>query len=179
MNTKPLAIISAALTLGACDKLPFSTSGEENATRVCEERLKSDLKSPSSYVRTWSSFTPADPMTKPELMEMWEANRQQAIKAGNDAEAFSNAYILKCMRAPKSRDCDGFQKIEDLPRPKTAFVLLEYEAVNAFNVALPGFFTCRMNLAENGEYADTYILTSTQVPDQIGRELKATAELSN
>jgi hypothetical protein len=171
------ALISTFALLPACDRLPFLVSAEESATKACEQRLKTDLKSPSSYKRLWSTFTPGDPVTKADMMEMWEADRKQAAKEGNDAEALADAMILRCMKNPKRADCAEITKTTETALQRdTAFVLIEYEAANAFNARLPGFFSCRVYVDDRGKYADGGVFTSTTVPDQIGRQMKTQAE---
>lgn len=152
-------------------------SAEESATRACEERLKEGLKSPASYRRLWSSFTPAEKVTKAEYVEKLEADRLRAVREGNDANAFISASIKQCLERPNRKECEGMPKFEQMPRSDTAFVLIEYEAVNAFNVALPGYYSCRMNIDDEGNYEALHIFTGTTVPYDLGKKLKAQAEL--
>lgn len=166
--------------IAGCDAVPFMVSAEESAIRACEERLKGTLKSPASYRRLWSSFIPAGPVNEAEYLEKLEADRLRAIQEGNDAEAFSSAFITQCLKNPKRKDCEGITAIhEQLPRPDTAHVLIEYEAVNSFNVKLPGYFTCRMNVADDGSYDEAHIFTATTVPHNLGKQLKSQSELFN
>ena len=174
---RALILIVAGLTLTACDRLPFVTSPEESAARVCEERLKGSLKSPASYQRLWSNFTPAGPLTNADLIARTEADRLRAIREGDNAEAFSSAFALQCLKNPKAKDCEAMTEFYSQPGPNTAFVLIEYEAVNSFNVKLRGYFNCRVNQAFEGKYADVHIHSAMTVPDHVGRQLKATAEI--
>lgn len=172
-------IVLATLALGGCGQLPFGVSAEESATLACEQRLKAELTSPASYQRVRSSSTPAGPMTEAEEMEALEAERIRSVREGDDAGALSSAIILRCMKNPNSGGCEDISRLQkESPRPDTAFVLLEYQAANRFNVKLPGFFSCRMNVAENGEYSENSIRTSMTVPNGLGRQLKSQAELT-
>ena len=166
--------LQCCLALTACDRLPFLVSAEESATRACEERLKGDLTSPSSYTRVWSSFKPAGPVTKEEEIEKFETDRLRALRAGDDATAISSFYIENCLKHP-SKEC-GMLNVEDSPAQKTAFVLIEYEAANAFNAKLPGYFTCRMTVREDDIYEQANVFTSGPVSKLQGDRLKSLNE---
>lgn len=88
---RTFAMALIVLLLAGCNVVT-SFDHEEQAVRACEERLKESLTSPSSYQRLWSSFTPAGPVTKEELIEIYETNRTQAIKRDSPADAMASAY---------------------------------------------------------------------------------------
>jgi hypothetical protein len=163
------------ILLASCDRLPFGVSAEESATRACEERLKGDLTSPSSYRRVWSSFTPAAPATKAEEIEKDEADRVRALRSGDDGAAIIATFDRNRLQHP-NKEC-GFS-YDQSPHPNTAFVLVQYEAGNAFNAQLPGYFTCRMTSRDDGKYTLADVFTASELSRQQGEKLKALSRTS-
>jgi hypothetical protein len=169
------ALLSGILLLTACDRLPFTINSEERATRACEGRLKESLKSPRSYRRLWSTFAPAGPLSKSDLINNFEVDRVQAVRQGNDAGALSNALLIRCLENPACK----MPGLDDMQRPKTGFILIEYDAVNAFNVALTGYFSCRIWTNEDGRPLAGPILSATTTPNDLGKQLEAGARSTN
>lgn len=118
-------------------------------------------------------------MSRNELIEVYEERRLQAVRRGNDADAIYNAFAMRCLKKPKDKGCESVPPYEKSRHPKTAFVLLEFEAANPSNVKLPGYFSCRINVFDDSEVSNAHIMIATTVSDQLGKQLRAASDLSN
>ena len=156
------------LLLMSCDRLPLAPKTEENATRACEERLKGELTSPSSYRRIWFSFTPGAPTTKQEEIDRDEADRLRARRSGDDTGAIIATYQRNCLQHP-SKDCGALV----FEPQKSAYVVIQYEAANNFNAMLPGYYTCRMTMPGDAKYNVNNVFTASALSRSKGERLKA------
>lgn len=174
---RQLALAMICFMLASCDNLPWLPNDEENATQACEERLKPSLTTPAAYERLWSRFTPAGPLTREEMISKNEEDRLRAVSEGNDAAAYASAYINTCFKNPDKAGCREIVAMsEKLASQPTAFILIEYESANAFNAVIPGYYSCRTNISEDGSYDAARLLSSGAVPRKLGDRLKAQAE---
>lgn len=179
MTRRLLLLVGAASLSSSCD---FQL--ERGAKLACQEETVSVLKSPSSFNLVWSDVTLRGPFSFAEFKEAAEARGRRAA-ADSTATPHTDSF-LEAMHKKDVRDGTWAKQLQTsyasyqkwAPEEKnTAFVLLEYDAENAFGASLRGFSICRFGPAGNDKkFGISDIVQSGPIPLQEGRAAKDVAE---
>lgn len=160
----PLAL-SVVAGLSACDYLPGIAMTDEShgALAACEEVVKTSLRSPSTYQRISAEFTLGQPLTFEEYVSYQETKGcpqaqtdPRECLANNLALGYgatvdfthpsSTKQVRPFSRAARTaylRHLFGRYQARPPEQQETAFVQIEYDAVNAYNAPIRSTHICR------------------------------------
>lgn len=148
VGSMDLAILSASLLLSGCRDLNIGKrDGSHGAIAACEEVVKEQLVSPSTYKRVKAYYDSAPAMTHDEAENADELKDEQA-GISPEIIAFSRA-VVRGRNAKEKKEYNDAKLQHDErakrnePQDRTAYVTIEYDAQNRFGAMLRSLTACR------------------------------------
>lgn len=175
--TSRLAVMAAglsALAVSACDELPEWQDPSQGAVAACEEIVKAQLMSPSSYKRVRATYSPGVAMT----LEYYKMSQDKRYNPNcpdgfcEEAQRFGmygGAQIdlqSQGMKRPTRKQIEshiqklyeqGFARLQNRPadQQKIAFAQIEFDAQNQYGAMIRGMHNCMFAPKTGEKYEPT------------------------
>jgi len=180
------SVIAACTMLSACKNSRIVTlDGSHGAIAACEEAVKEQMVSPSSYKRIWAGYSSTPAMNAKDLEAARKIQSDQACPdCAPEVNAFYGSLMDRNKYPPEMRAtvdrilADGvkWRKETDAkakrnaPQDRTARVTIEYDAQNNFGAMLRKFVSCRFDAIDtDGRYNRSDVLFTSEASETMAR----------